>query len=154
MSTARVYATDLTDAQWALLERALPERHGPGRPREVDLRQIFNGLRSLNRTGCQGRRLPKEFGYWGTGRSSFDKWTQDGTLEHLNTTLREQVRRRAGRDPQPSAAVLDRQTAKSTAIGGERGFDGGKTSGRAQAARAGGHAGAAAGRAGRGRGRV
>lgn len=96
MSTPRTYATDLTDDQWALIERALAVRRGPGRPREVDLRQMVNGLRYLNRTGCQWRLLPKEFGYWGTVRYSFDQWTQDGTLERLNTTLREQLRRRAG----------------------------------------------------------
>ncbi len=139
-STPRVYATDLTDEQWAAVEPTLPVQQGPGRPRTVDLRQIMNGLRYLNRPGCQWRLLPKGFGYWGTVRYYFDKWSQDGTLVCLNTVLREEVRRRAGRHPQPSGGMVDSQTAKSTAIGGERGFDGGKKSRRPEALGRGGYA--------------
>ena len=71
MRTSTGYATDLTDAQWALLAPALPVQQGPGRPREVDLRRILDGLHYLNRTGCQWRLLPKDFGPWTTVRCSF-----------------------------------------------------------------------------------
>ena len=145
MPSSAEYATDLTDAQWALLAPELPVQHGPGRPREVDLRPMLDGLRYLNRTGCQWRWLPKDFGPWTTVRYSFDKWGQDGTPDHLNTVLRERVRRRAGRAAQPTAAVVDTQSVKTTEVGGERGFDGGKKSHRAQAVHPGRHARAAGG---------
>ena len=98
----RTFATDLTDALWALLEPLLPppkRPQGAGRPRSVSLRQVINGLLYLERTGCQWRLLPKEFPYWGTVRSYFDKWTQDGTWEQLNTALRERVSFTAGIRP-------------------------------------------------------
>jgi putative transposase len=108
----QVYPTDLTDAQWAGLEPLLPPRkrpRGAGRPRTVSLRRVINALLYLERTGRQWRLLPKEFPYWGTVRYYFDRWTDDGTWQRLNTALRERVRVRAGRDPRPSAAILDGQ---------------------------------------------
>jgi putative transposase len=128
----RPYATDLTDDQWQVIQALLPRHRGPGRPHRVELRAVLNGLLYLTRTGCQWRLLPHEFPYWGTVRYYFDQWTRDGTWVRINDALREQVRTPAGRDPQPTAAILDSQSTKTTEIGGERGYDANKKSRGAQ----------------------
>jgi putative transposase len=131
------YPTDLTDAQWALVQPELTTHTGPGAPTKVDLRDMVDGILYLTRSGCQWRLVPREYGFWGTVRYYYDKWTGDGTWVRINDLLRERARRAAGRDPQPSAAILDSQSVKSGHAGGARGYDAHKKSGRAQAASAG-----------------
>ena len=122
------YPSDLTDAQWALLEPLLrdPDPAGPGRPPTVDTREVVHALLYMKQTGCQWRYLPHDLPPRSTVHYYFEKWTADGTWEAVMQALRERSRREGGRNSRPTAGALDSQTVKSVGTRNQIGWDGAK----------------------------
>ena len=110
----RKYPTDLTDAQWKLVQPLIPKPKPGGRPQSVDRRKILNAIFYLVRGGIQWRMLPHDFPPWGTVHYYYRQWRRDGTWEAIQNALRTKVRHKAGRHKSPSAAIIDSQTVKTT----------------------------------------
>ena len=122
----KVYATDVTDEQWALIQPLIPPAKHGGAPRTVNLRLIFNTILYVNKTGCQWAMIPKDLAKRSTAFDCFSAWKKDGTWQNIMDSLRRQVRTEAGREPEPQKAAIDSQTVKGSEAGGPRGYDGGK----------------------------
>jgi putative transposase len=117
------YATDMNDAEWAIIAPYINHDPKIGSPRDVCMRCVMNALFYIDRTGCQWNLLPKDLPNYGTVYYYFRKWQDEGTFERMNTELRQMVRERAGRDKEPSLAIVDSQSVKTTDVGGDVGFN-------------------------------
>jgi putative transposase len=127
MCATTLYDTDLTDEPWELLQSVLPEAKwqpgGSGRP-PVDVRQALNGILYLNKTGCQWRLIPQEFGHWSTMYGYLKRWRREGSWARLMEALRQLERRLQGRHPEPSAGRIDSQSIKTATQSEDIGWDG------------------------------
>jgi putative transposase len=120
------YPTDITDAQWAVLEPEIPGPRPGGRPRKTDMREVLNGLFYITHEGCTWRALPHDFPPWRTVYNYFDAWKRDGTWDRIRDLLRVRLRKAAGRPTSPRVACIDSQSVKTAGGGREVGTDGGK----------------------------
>jgi putative transposase len=120
------YGSDLTPDEWALLAAELPPPVPAGAPRTTDLREVVNAILYRLHNGCAWHALPHDFPPEGTVRDYFHRWRRCGLWAKINDALRRRVRQAEGRAEEPSAAIIDSQSAKGTRTSGSKGYDAGK----------------------------
>ncbi len=112
------YPTDLKDKEWAKIEHLVPQPKSGGRPAKYERREILNALFYMTKSGCTWRMLPHDLPPWEVVYMYFAQWRDEGVFERINEVLRRQVRIEAGKDEEPSAAILDSQSVKTAEKGG------------------------------------
>ena len=132
--TRTSYPSDLTDLQWSDIEHLFPAAKPGGRPRKYADRDVADAVFYLLSSGCAWRALPHDFPPWDSVYGFFRRWQADGTWQLVHDALRASVRADDEREPEPTAAILDSQSVKTTSRGGDRGYDAGKKNQRPQAA--------------------
>ena len=120
------YPTDLRDREWEVLELLIPPEQPGGRHREQDMREILNAIFYITRSGCAWNLLPKDFPPYSTVFYYFNNWRKNGSWQLLNDTLRVQLRVASGKEPEPTAAIIDSQSVKASDRSLDRGYDAGK----------------------------
>jgi len=122
----KCYNTDLSDTEWDLIKNMIPKEQQRGRPLEHSRRSIVNAILYIVRAGCAWRLLPNDFAPWQTVYGYFRKWRKAGIWKLIHDELRTAVRRKVGKKPSPTAAIMDSQSVKIADQAGERGYDAGK----------------------------
>ncbi len=110
----KAYPSDLTDAEWKLVQPLLPGESPIGHPRKVELRGILNAIFYVQQEGCSWRGLPHDFPPWQTVYNYLRHWQRLGIWQQIHDQLREQVRQAVGKATQPSAGIIDSQSVKTT----------------------------------------
>jgi putative transposase len=112
--TRKAYKTDITEAQWQILQPLIPAAKPGGHPRTANMREVVNGIFYVLRTGCGWEMLPHDLPPYSTVYYYFRRWQKTGVWQQMNKALRQRLRQQEGRNPQPSAAIADSQSVKTT----------------------------------------
>lgn len=116
----KAYPSDVTDKEWSIIEPFMPSEYEDGVERKYDYREIINGVFYLLRAGCSWRSLPHDLPPWRSVYGYFRTWKLNGLWERMNKEIREKLRENLGRDKEPSAAIIDSQSVKTTEKGGSK----------------------------------
>ena len=109
----RGYWTDLSEAQWAVIAPLVPDAKPGGRPRKASSRELVNAILYALRAGCSWRLLPADFPPWQTVYYYLQRWRREGVWARIHHPMLMADRERAGREPSPTAAIIDSQSVRT-----------------------------------------